>query len=589
MKFRNLSFRYLTLALALLLAAGLMISCAGDKSAQTTLPADTTAPITEAAQTEPPVEYFKLTEQVVVVRPEGELSDDMKTAIKMITSAGKSLVDGGVTVTEDWYRDEMVRAEFEILLGKTNRPESQACADTLGYYDYTYEVISPGVVVICGGSDSATLSALQKFLGDCYGYRAGKVGENKDIPVGTTYTFRQQSDLSLSLCGQPIDSYVIVHKDAKLHRAAAEELRTNLSKKSGCLLPLVTSDSYQGGNAILLGMSDTDGSHLRRDYGSYSMSLHYEQKADGIRVIADSTASINMLARAVADTMLTGVPNKGSYDITLSDEPRIYATTTDAMYGLSLVSVTEPETVTDGLIYTKRSYKDRDGKPVIAYVLEADLSKVSLLNATPNYGNVISNVSATTVDAMKSVAAAGYDVVAGVNADFFRINGDYSPQGLCIKQGTVLSGAEGRPWFGITKDGQAVMGDAATYSKYAGKLQEAVGASTVLLKDGLVENVGYLSDSKTDRHPRTLVGTRPDGTVLIIAIDGRQAALSNGASWSDMAWILLELGAVDAVNLDGGGSTTFVTCPSAGKYTVRNSPSDGSLRRVYNSLVVVKK
>jgi hypothetical protein len=53
--------------------------------------------------------------------------------------------------------------------------------------------------------------------------------------------------------------------------------------------------------------------------------------------------------------------------------------------------------------------------------------------------------------------------------------------------------------------------------------------------------------------------------------------------------ILLELGAVDAVNLDGGGSTTFITCPEAGKYNVLNSPSDGSLRPVYNSLVVVKK
>jgi hypothetical protein len=374
-----------------------------------------------------------------------------------------------------------------------------------------------------------------------------------------------------------------------LRREAAELLREQLSRKTGCLLPLVTAQDFQGGNAILLGMSDPDGSHLRQDYGSYSMSLYCKPYVNELRVIADSTANINMVARAVADTMLAGVPNKGTYDIILPEEPRIFAATTDAMHGLGLVSVSEPQTITDGLIYTKRAYKDRSGSPVIAYVLEADLSKVSLLNATPNYGNVIHNVKATTLEAMKSVAAAGYDVVAGVNADFFRINGDYSPQGLCIKQGRVLSGAEGRPWFGITKAGKAVMGDAAAYNKYTGQLQEAVGASTVLLKNGLVENVDYLSGSKTDRHPRTLVGTRADGTVLIIAIDGRQPAISNGASMSDLAWILLELGAVDAVNLDGGGSTTFITCHEAGKYNVLNSPSDGSLRPVYNSLVVVKK
>lgn len=588
MSFSNMTLRILTLALALLLAIGLTVSCGRNTSAETTVPTDTATVVT-TTQTEPPIEYFKLTDQAVLVRPEGDVSEDMMTAIKLFTGAGNSLVEGGIKVTEDWYRDELIRGEIEILLGRTNRPESDERADLLTYYDYTYEVVSPGIVVICGGSDNATLKAVQKFLLDCYGYRAGQKGENKDIPVGTVYTYRHDYGLTLTVKGKPIEDFQIVHRDGKLHREAAELLREQLSRKTGCLLPLVTAQDFQGGNAILLGMSDPDGSHLRQDYGSYSMSLYCKPYVNELRVIADSTANINMVARAVADTLLAGVPSKGAYDIALSEEPRIYATTTDAMNGLSLVSVSTPETVTDGLIYTKRSYKDREGKPVIAYVLEADLSKVSLLNATPGYGNTIRNVKATTVDAMKSAADAGLDVVAGVNADFFRISGDYSPQGLCIKQGKLLSGAEGRPWFGITKDGKAVMGAGADYSKYAGQLQEAVGGSTVLLKGGLVENVGYLSDSKTDRHPRTLVGTREDGTVLIIVIDGRQNNISVGASWSDMAWILLELGAVDAVNLDGGGSSTFVLSPEAGKYEVKNSPSDGSLRMVYNSLIVVRK
>ena len=586
MKIRNRICRYLLPIIALLLAAGVMVSCGGDKPTESTTEVSTSA---AASETEPPQEFFKLTGEVYVIRPEGDLSEDLLTAVKMMTSAGKSLVDGGITVTEDWYRGELVPNEFEILLGATNRPESSQRIETLTFYDYMYEVVSPNVVVISGGSDSATLKAVQKFLADCYSYRAGQKGENKDIPVGTSYIYRHDYGLTLTLCGRPLEDFSIVYQDSKLHREAAELLREQLSRKNGCLLPLVTVEDYKGGNAILLGMNDISGAHLYRDYGSYSMALYCQKQVNTVQVIADSTANINMVARAVADTLLAGVPSKGSYDISLNEEPRIYATTTDAMYGLSLVEVSAAETITDGLIYTKRSYQDRDGKPVIAYVLEADLNKVSLLNATPNYGNVIYNAKATTVDAMVSASAAGLDVVAGVNADFFRINSDYSPQGLCIKQGKVLSSANDRPWFGITTDGTPVVGSASDYAKYHGKLQEAVGGSTVLLKNGFVENVGYLSDSKTDRHPRTLVGIREDGTVLIIAIDGRQAALSNGASWSDMAWILLELGAVDAINLDGGGSTTFVTCPSPKKYQVRNSPSDGSLRLVYNSLIVVKK
>lgn len=587
MKLRNRICRYLFPLIALLLAAGMLVSCGGDKpSESSTKESSTTSAVSE---TEPPQEFFKLTGEVRVIRPEGAISDDLLTAVKLMTSAGKALVDGGLVITEDWYRDELVRNEFEILLGVTNRPESADAYDQLTYHDYMYEVVSPHVVVICGGSDGATVKAVQQFLIDCYGYRAGQAGKLKDIPVGTSYTYRHDYGLTLTLCGRPIEDFLIVHKDSKLHREAAKLLREQISRMTGCLLPLVTAEEFQGGNAILLGMADRDGSHLRNDYGSYSMALYFKPHVDTVHVIADSTANINMVARAVADTLLAGVPNKGTHDIALSEEPRIYATTTDAMYGISLVEVSAAETVTDGLIYTKRTYRDRDGKPVVAYVLEADLNKVSLLNGTPNYGNVIHNAKATTVDAMRSAAAAGLDVVAGVNADFFRINGDYSPQGLCIKQGKLLSNANDRPWFGITKDGKPVMGTASDYAKYHGKLEEAVGASTVLLKNGLVENVGYLSDSKAERHPRTIVGTRADGTVLIIAIDGRQAAISNGATFSDLAWILLELGAVDAVNLDGGGSTTFVTCPEAGRYKVRNSPSDGSLRLVYNSLIVVRK
>ena len=587
MKTNAFCCRLLLSALSLLLAAGCLTSCGGSAVQETSAAPETTSAVT-TTETEAPQEFFKLTGEVCVVRPEGAISDDLLTAVKLMTSAGKALV-GGVNVIEDWYRDELVRNEFEILLGVTNRPESGDAYAQLTYHDYMYEVVSPGVVVICGGSDGATVKAAQKFLMDCYGYRAGQAGELKDIPVGTTYTYRHDYGLTLTLCGKPIEDFLIVHKDNKLHREAAELLRGQLSRMTGCLLPLVTAEEFQGGNAILLEMADRDGSHLRKDYGSYSMALYYQPHVNTVHVIADSTANINMVARAVADTLLTGVPSKGTHHIELSDEPRIYAATTDAMYGFALVEVRDEAVITDGLTYSKRVYRDQDGKPVVAYVMEADPTKVDILNATPNYGDVIHNVKATTAAAMKSMEKAGIQVWGGVNADFFRINGDYSPQGLCIKQGKVLSAVNDRPWFGMTKDGKAVMGTAADYSKYAGKLQEAVGGSAILLRNGLVENVGYLSASKADRHPRTVVGVREDGTVLLIAIDGRQPAISNGASLADLAGILLELGAVDGINLDGGGSTTFITTNGQGKYTVRNSPSDGSLRNVYNSLVVAAK
>jgi exopolysaccharide biosynthesis protein len=71
------------------------------------------------------------------------------------------------------------------------------------------------------------------------------------------------------------------------------------------------------------------------------------------------------------------------------------------------------------------------------------------------------------------------------------------------------------------------------------------------------------------RHPRTAVGVRADGRILLVTVDGRQPERSVGLTIAELSALLLELGAVEAVNMDGGGSTTMV----AGGRVV-NSPSD---------------
>jgi hypothetical protein len=76
------------------------------------------------------------------------------------------------------------------------------------------------------------------------------------------------------------------------------------------------------------------------------------------------------------------------------------------------------------------------------------------------------------------------------------------------------------------------------------------------------------------RNPRTLAGVTADGRVLLVAIDGRRPGFSVGASFVESAGVLRALGAVDGVNLDGGGSTTF-TLGSA----LVNRPSDDTGER----------
>ena len=111
---------------------------------------------------------------------------------------------------------------------------------------------------------------------------------------------------------------------------------------------------------------------------------------------------------------------------------------------------------------------------------------------------------------------------------------------------------------------------------------QSLGTSFRLLRDSHQAVPGLDWHLVRGREPRTVLATKPDGTVLLITIDGRRRH-SWGASMYQAAALARRLGATQAVNLDGGGSTTFVV-----RGHVLNQPSDGYERRVVNGLVVVR-
>jgi exopolysaccharide biosynthesis protein len=89
--------------------------------------------------------------------------------------------------------------------------------------------------------------------------------------------------------------------------------------------------------------------------------------------------------------------------------------------------------------------------------------------------------------------------------------------------------------------------------------------------------------TQTVRHPRTAAGLSADGkTLILLAVDGRSYS-SRGATMRELAELMKQLGAQDALNLDGGGSTTMVH-REGGELKVLNTPSDGRPRPVANVL-----
>lgn len=110
----------------------------------------------------------------------------------------------------------------------------------------------------------------------------------------------------------------------------------------------------------------------------------------------------------------------------------------------------------------------------------------------------------------------------------------------------------------------------------------AISGEKVLLRDGrrMVENDREL-------HPRTAIGIdRDSGRVLLLVVDGRQR-FSRGYTLVELARMMRSLGAEDALNLDGGGSSTMVGTGRSGAVKVMNSPSDGTQRRIADGLGVL--
>ena len=179
-----------------------------------------------------------------------------------------------------------------------------------------------------------------------------------------------------------------------------------------------------------------------------------------------------------------------------------------------------------------------------------------------------------------------YNVIAGINGSGFNMSTG-EPSGLLIMEGIEYHPVDANGFFAILKSGKAVIGTMEDYDTYQDQIQEAIaGFGCVLIRDGKVA-VNRTDNYYSDRANRTAVGITKTGKVVFMVLDGRQAA-SCGGSMQEIAQIMLEAGCVEAINLDGGGSTTFIAQQEGDEQlSVVNSPSDGYARSVSNSLIMV--
>lgn len=110
------------------------------------------------------------------------------------------------------------------------------------------------------------------------------------------------------------------------------------------------------------------------------------------------------------------------------------------------------------------------------------------------------------------------------------------------------------------------------------KMKTAVGGGPVLVQEGKVmvtnnEELKFGGKAINDKHPRTCMGYTSDGRLIVMVIQGRFPGIAEGATLTQQAQLLVDLGCVEALNLDGGGSSCMLI---NGKETIQ--PSDKAER-----------
>ena len=149
------------------------------------------------------------------------------------------------------------------------------------------------------------------------------------------------------------------------------------------------------------------------------------------------------------------------------------------------------------------------------------------------------------------------------------------PDGLTVADGQIFhEGNSTRTFCGLDNNNILHVGDYDSEEAVEKGIRDGVSFGPALIINGKGE---YGNHMETGINPRTAVGQRADGAILLLAIDGRQVH-SIGASFGDARDVMLDFGAVNACNMDGGSSTVmyyngqYINSPSSASGTSRALP-----------------
>lgn len=326
---------------------------------------------------------------------------------------------------------------------------------------------------------------------------------------------------------------IITYGDVLTDRSKVSAAAKTLEEQGYRVVAGINGDFYNVNNGLPIGIVVTEGQLRSSDAGYYAIGF----RADGTAVLGKPGVKVS------ADLGYTGYDSYGS----------------EAEIVRQIAAVNKARVSTGGIYLYTYDFNTRHttgntepGVDVVCTIEDGGLAIGGTLTATVE--QVLEASSATGIGPGQIVLSAN------LQSDTYHVDALRNiPVGSEIT--LTLTAASGE-WDDV---------------------EYAVGALY-----SLVENGGVASGLPSGSSPRTAVGQKADGTLVFYTIDGRRSGHSIGATMTQVAQRLIELGCETALCLDGGGSTTLsITEPDELAAKTFNTPSDGGERSVSNQIFLV--
>jgi exopolysaccharide biosynthesis protein len=247
-------------------------------------------------------------------------------------------------------------------------------------------------------------------------------------------------------------------------------------------------------------------------------------------------------------------------------------------------------------VVTASSYTDADTAITVSTVTEGTgsdtvtyyVADVTLSDATTLRSAFAKDQFGENITELTSEIAADNDAIFAINGDYY----GFRDTGIVIRNGVVFRDEPAREGLVFYTDGTVEIYDETTTSAdelLADGAWNTLSFGPAIVADGAV--VDGIEDIEIDTNfgnhsiqgdqPRTAVGVIDENHLVFVVVDGRQSGYSEGVTLTELADIMIDLGATTAYNLDGGGSSTMYF-----NGEVINSPSNGGERATSDILYI---